>query len=678
MSQRPIDDSRFGLKLSRRGCSNWRRGRTFAKSMIRGGLFGALLLIGVSAQAQLIPETALVFSQGSGSSVSDLASPPETDDQVGRALAAGDFNADGFLDLAIGVPFEDRGTSSSQLADSGWVHEIFGGPGGLDASSGEDVWDQSDAVQGLEEAGDENGYAVSTGDFNGDGYDDLAWGSPGEAIGSENRAGAINVVYGSSTGLNEAGNRQFHQDTDGIGGLAESGDELGFSIAAGDFNRDGFDDVAFGAPRDDIGSVNGAGLVQILYGSASGLTTAGSLSLDRNDSGMGGVGVEDWFGEALAVGDFNADQYADLAIGAPLDSRSAVYAGTVHLVYGGPNGLDLASNEIWALDSPGIDRTPAQGDQFGDSLTAGDFDDDGVDDLVVGLPGHISRAGAILVIPGSNSGLIGAGHQFIRPGLFGFAGSPETETGFGQSLSAGDINADGADDLIVGIPRRDPAGQANAGAVLIAFGQTNVGLVAEGSLLWNRSNLGSGSGSVGALAAGDQFGTAVLLADFDHDGRADAVVSSPMRTVNGIDDAGDLVVVYSSEAMFADRFDVRTGEIFRDCAACPLMVSVPAGSFQMGDIAGGGDSDERPLRMVTIAAFASGVFELTWNEWAACVAANACDDTGVDAAGGDEGWGRGLRPAINLSFDDAQDYVAWLSAETGKNYRLLSEAEWEY
>src|SRR6056297_1585701 len=300
------------------------------------------LLLAMTAHAQLIPETTRVFSQGSDNSKTDLASPAEIHDEVGRALAAGDFNGDGYLDLAIGVPFEDRGPSDAQIADSGWVHEIFGGPGGLDASSGEDVWDQSDAVAGSVEAGDENGFAVTTGDFNGDGYDDLAWGSPGEAIGSEDRAGAINVVYSSATGLTEDGNRQFHQDTDGIGGIAQAGDELGFSIAAGDFNNDGFDDVAFGAPREDIGSVNSAGLVQILYGAASGLTTAGSLSLDRNDAGMGGVGLEDWFGEALAVGDFNGDLYADLAIGAPLDARSAINAGTVHLIYGSPNGLDLA------------------------------------------------------------------------------------------------------------------------------------------------------------------------------------------------------------------------------------------------------------------------------------------------------------------------------------------------
>jgi formylglycine-generating enzyme required for sulfatase activity len=631
-----------------------------------------LMLWTFNVAAQLIPETARVFSQGSDSSVTDLASQAEQDDQVGQSMAAGDFNADGYLDLAIGVPFEDRGPSAGQVPDTGWTHVVYGGPGGLNARRDE-IWDQTDAVQGAVEARDENGFSVTAGDFNGDGFDDLAWGSPGEAIGSEDRAGAINVVYGSAPGLSVDGNQQFHQDSAGIGGVSEPGDELGFSIAAGDFNNDGFDDIAFGAPREDLGSVNSAGLVQILYGSAGGLTVASSLSLDRNDAGMGGVGVEDWFGEALAVGDFNGDQYADLAVGAPLDQRSAVNAGTVHLVYGGPNGLDLSTNQIWALDSPGIDRTPAQSDNFGASLTAGDFDDDGIDDLVVGLPGHISRSGAILVIPGSGLGLDGTGHQFIRPGLSEFAGFPATEVVFGSSLSAGDINADGADDLIVGSRLGDPAGQANAGAVMIAFGETDIGLVADGSLFWDRSGLGNSPGSVGELAAGDLFGTAALLADFDNDGRADAVISSPGRRVSSIVRAGDLIVVYSSDALFSDRFEPDAP--FQDCDDCPLMVKIPAGSFVQGSPSGEPQrqDDEGPQRTVNVPAFAIGQTEVTFSQWDACVS-----DGGCNHSPNDFGWGRADRPVVDVSWDDVQDYLAWLRNRTGKNYRLSTESEWEY
>ena len=113
---------------------------------------------------------------------------------------------------------------------------------------------------------------------------------------------------------------------------------------------------------------------------------------------------------------------------------------------------------------------------------------------------------------------------------------------------------------------------------------------------------------------------------------------------------------------------------FRDCDECPDMVVVPAGRFRMGDLSGDGESDERPVHAVTITSpFAVGKYELTFAEWDACVAASGCTHRPDD-----KGWGRGTRPVINVSWNDVQEYVRWLSRETGKPYRLLSEAEWEY
>jgi formylglycine-generating enzyme required for sulfatase activity len=115
---------------------------------------------------------------------------------------------------------------------------------------------------------------------------------------------------------------------------------------------------------------------------------------------------------------------------------------------------------------------------------------------------------------------------------------------------------------------------------------------------------------------------------------------------------------------------------FRDCADCPVMVVIPAGSFVMGSPAGepGRDDNEGPQHEVTIPrAFALGRHEVTFAEWDACVRGGGCRHRADDM-----GWGRGPRPVIDVSWDDADDYVRWLSRKTGQEYRLPSEAEWEY
>jgi formylglycine-generating enzyme required for sulfatase activity len=124
---------------------------------------------------------------------------------------------------------------------------------------------------------------------------------------------------------------------------------------------------------------------------------------------------------------------------------------------------------------------------------------------------------------------------------------------------------------------------------------------------------------------------------------------------------------------------LKPGETFRECAegskACPEMVVLPAGQFWMGSPDREGEDRERPRHKVRIAKpFAVGKFELTWDEWEACVAMRGCDGRPTS----DQGFDRGRKPLINVSWEQAREYVVWLSRMTGKSYRLLTEAEWEY
>ena len=118
------------------------------------------------------------------------------------------------------------------------------------------------------------------------------------------------------------------------------------------------------------------------------------------------------------------------------------------------------------------------------------------------------------------------------------------------------------------------------------------------------------------------------------------------------------------------------GETFQDCPNCPQMVVIPAGTFRMGCLSNDDDcaEEEFPLHEVSIQSFALSEREVTFNEWDACVSAGGCNAYRPD----DAGWGRGDRPVINVSWEDAQSFVAWLSEVTGQAYLLSTEAEWEY
>jgi hypothetical protein len=323
------------------------------------------------------------------------------------AAASGDFNGDGFADLAVGAPYEDVGT----VADAGAVNVLYGNAAGLSAA-GNQLWHQNvGGVEDSAEPADRFGSALAAGDFNGDGFADLAIGVPFEDVGTVADAGAVNVLYGSPVGLTAAGNELWNQDASGIGNAAEANDRFGLALAAGNFGKSARTDLAVGVPDENVGGRANAGAVNVLYGRAGGLSGKGDQVWHQNRRGIGDAAqANDRFGSALGAGDFGQSGSADLAVGAPLEGVGTVAeAGAVNVIYGSSTGLLPANDQFWHKDSPGVGGHAQPRDHFGWALAAADLGKTARADLAVGIPLAGNDAGAVSVLYGTSTGLSATG-----------------------------------------------------------------------------------------------------------------------------------------------------------------------------------------------------------------------------------------------------------------------------
>jgi hypothetical protein len=356
---------------------------------------------------------------------------------------------------------------------------------------------------------------VPQADFNGDGIGDVAFSAAGAYVSGLKNAGQVVVLYGTSTGVGTAKRSVLSQNSAGVPGGSEAGDAFGSETAYGDFNHDGYDDLAVGTPHEKVSGDTNGGTVAVLWGSASGITGKGVTVPDPAASS------HDRWGQYLAAGDFDGDGRDDLAVA---NSSSTIY------VYKGGITTSGAAGTARSTVKPPVQ---SGGDTGPLNLTAGDVNGDKKTDLVVDGFETTGEYGwnANYYLPGTSSGPSTAAAKKLRPGVITAIGDVNGD-GYGDIVSGAYWDSKTSDD--VAIPNSSDGGRAN-----VTYGSAS-GPASTATITQNTGNVPGGS------EKGDAFAAELDLGDINGDGYQDLVVGAPGEDLGGVTDAGAVTVLYGS------------------------------------------------------------------------------------------------------------------------------------
>ncbi|ALQ50861.1 VCBS repeat-containing protein [Nitrosomonas ureae] len=500
--------------------------------------FDAVLQIDVAVSTDFVDDNAMSLFSLDGSNGFRLDGEA-AHDESGRSVSnAGDVNGDGFDDVIVGAPLA---SSNSNYSGSSYV--VFGQASGFNAAMSLSDLDGTNGFRlDGEAASDGSGCSVSSaGDVNGDGFDDLIVGSS-YADPNGSLSGSSYVVFGKASGFDAAMNLF---SLDGSNGFRLDGnavyDRSGLSVSgAGDVNGDGFGDVIVGAYGADP-SGNDSGSSYVIFGRASGFDAAMNLSSLDGSNGfrLDGETEHDESGRSVSsAGDVNGDGFDDVIITARYAFPHGYGSGSSYVVFGRASGFDAAMNlsgldgsNGFRLDGVSVYDIPVSG--------AGDVNGDGFDDVIIGAPDadpNGSYSGFSYVVFGKASGFDATMDLSGLDGSNGFRLDGETEHDeSGRSVSsAGDVNGDGFDDVIV--DARDSS--------YVVFGRAS-GFDA----VMNLSGLDGSDGFRIDRVTIDNFspGSVSGAGDVNGDGFDDLIVGSPGANVNGANSGSSYVIFGRSD-----------------------------------------------------------------------------------------------------------------------------------
>ncbi len=480
-------------------------------------------------------------------------------DFLGRSVSGiGDFNGDGLPDLIIGADGVDLNIDNQETGAS---YVIFGSSQGFNTN-----FDLSDlnGSNGFVIEGNEIlsffGFSVSgAGDINGDGLADIIIGAEGSDVNEQPDAGKSYVVFGTNESLETIN----VEELDGSNGFVingiNAGDLSGRPVSsAGDINGDGFDDLIIGAREADLEGNIASGESYLVFGTSTGFASSFNLSnLDNSSNGaifgLGSAGER--FGSSVSsVGDFNGDDIDDAIVGAPfanIDGQSE--AGRSLIVFGSTEVEGLSSNVINGSEAGGRSGYSVSG--------AGDFNGDGLDDVIIGAPRADNNTGKSYVVFGTRSRFNFGLDLSSLNGSNGFVlnGINQNDLSGSSVSSAGDINGDGLADIIIGAPGADPNNNLSAGSSYVVFGSRE-----EFGSSFELSSLDGSNGFVlNGINQDDFSGLSVSDAgDINGDGVDDLIIGARLADPDDRENAGQSYVIFGNVAPQLDLNGNETGNDF--------------------------------------------------------------------------------------------------------------------